>query len=70
MVILGSLPLPNVSSRKQPIILQLHQLMERAHTDKSAATAVDRYNEIEKAGGNPEIRFSDFNSYNVIDRNA
>ena len=59
-----------VSRRKQSIVLQLHQLMELAHTDKSAEKALDCYNEIEKAGGNPEIRFSDFNGYRVIDRNA
>lgn len=59
-----------MNRNKQPIVLQLHQLMELAHTNESADKALDRYNEIEKAGGNPEIRFSEFDSYWVIDRNS
>ena len=57
-----------MSSRKQAIALTELQLIKRAHSDDDAAKALDRYYEIEKAGGTPIIRFSKFNGYSVIDR--
>lgn len=59
-----------VSRRKQVIILTILQLEKRAHSDEAAAIALDRYYEIEKADGRPEIRYSEFNGYRVIDRNS
>ena len=59
-----------VSGRKQVRTLTLLQLIKRAHSDKDAEKALDRYYEIEKADGRPEIRYSEFNGYRVIDRNS
>ena len=58
-----------VDRRKQTITLTLIQLMERANRDDAAQKALERYREIEKSGGNPEILFDDFNGYSVkVDR--
>ena len=62
--------LSDMSRTKQTTVLTVIQLMERANRDKSAQKALDQYHEIENAGGNPEIRYSDFNGYLVIDRSA
>ena len=59
-----------MSRRKQVIALTELQLIKRAHSDDDAAKALDRYYEIEKAGGRPEIRYSEFNGYRVIDLNS
>lgn len=58
------------SKSKQIVVLTEIQLLKRAHSDPDAAKELDRYYEIEKAGGNPEIRYSEFNGYRVIDRKA
>ena len=59
-----------VSRRKQIIELTILELTKRAHSDEGAAKALDRYYEIENAGGRPEIRHSEFNGYRVIDQNS
>lgn len=59
-----------VSRRKQTVVLTELQLIKRAHSNESAATALDRYYEIKKAGGSSEIRYSKFNLYSIRDRDA
>ena len=59
-----------VSKRKKVIFVTILQLIKRANSDEDAEKALDHYYEIEKADGRPEIRYSEFNGYRVIDRNS
>ena len=57
-----------VSNRKRRRhVLTLAQLESRAHSDQDAHRALLRYEELSKAGKEPEIYFSGFNGYTVRD---